>query len=213
MDHHRVGPDTRNTPTRELAALRFERGYDEEVAISLSALDCVLLGRKGIYASSELTSGRRAQRLQREHNVPNVTALRDALGAEDYDALLWSPNVEAAVAFANRLRGQLGDAELVISPAPFAAPDWPQEAYLKFWESVIRTRVKSVYFNEGWEYSTGCVFEFAVAAEAGLPTLDSATRPLSGDQTIERVSRAIHEMEASGLDTRAIKSSLDRLTR
>src|SRR2546425_803419 len=148
MDHHRVGPDTRNTPTRELAALRFERGYDEEVAIALSALDCVLLGRKGIYASSELTSGRRAQRLQREHNVPNVTALRDALGAEDYDALLWSPNVEAAVAFANRLRGELGDAELVISPAPFVAPDWPQEAYLKFWESVIRTRVKSVYFNE-----------------------------------------------------------------
>jgi hypothetical protein len=183
------------------------------VALALSALDCVLLSRQGIYASSELTSGQRAQRLQREHDLSDSGALRDHLGPQRYHTLLWSPNVEAALAFAEKLRPLVGIAELVISPAPFVAPDWPQQAYLAFWEKVIRSRVKAVYFNEGWEYSNGCVFELSVAAVAGLPTFDSTTRRLSTHQAIDKITRALTELKAYGFATQSMESSLDRLTR
>src|SRR5439155_9021215 len=168
---------------------------------------------KGVYASSELTSGRRAQRLQRDHGVADSGTLRELLGSERYDALVWNPNVAAAIAFACELRDRMDGAELVISPAPFIAPGWPQSAYLAFWETVLRTRVKAVYFNDGWEYSNGCVFEFSVAADAGLPTFDSAARPLSRDDAVQRITRAVRELDASSLDTRAIWSSLHRLAR
>jgi hypothetical protein len=191
--------------------LRFDRSFDDEVAIALSAMDSVLLGSKAVYASSELTSGRRAQRLQREHNVPNHVSLRDGLGPDHYHTLLWSPNVAEAVAFAEELRSRLGTADVVISPAPFSAPSWPQTAYLLFWEQVIRTRIRSVYFNDGWEYSTGCVFEFAIATDVGLPTFDRAARRLPALEAIERVGRAIAEMESSQLDSRNLRTSLTRL--
>jgi len=143
--------ETRSNPptgtATKLDALRFERTQEQEVTAALSALDCVLLRGKGVYASSELTSGRRAQRLQRDHGVADSGTLRELLGSERYDALVWNPNVAAAIAFACELRDRMDGAELVISPAPFIAPGWPQSAYLAFWETVIRTRVKAVYFT------------------------------------------------------------------
>jgi hypothetical protein len=199
--------------TAELEALRFERSYHEEVATALSALDCLLLGRKGVYASSELTSGRRAQRLQHDHGVADSRTLRDGLGPQRYNALLWAPNVDAAVAFADELRASLGGVELVISPAPFTAPAWSQQAYLAFWEKVIRTRVKCVYFNNDWEYSNGCVYEFAVATDAGLPTMNRDGQVLPVKVGVERIVRAIRELEAEGLETQAIGSTLDQIKR
>ena len=166
-----------------------------------------------MYASSELTSGRRAQRLQREHNLSDVAALRDGLGAERYHTLLWSPNVEAALAFAENLHGLLARTELVISPAPFSAPDWPQPAYLAFWEKVIRTRVKAFYLNDGWQFSKGCVHEFVVASEERLPTFNVKARPISVRRGIEMVSKAVRELESHGFDTQAIRSSLEPLER
>ena len=202
-----------NAVKRELAALRFERRYEEEVAIALSALDCALLGRRGVYASSELTTGRRAQRLQREHNLPDPAALRDGLGAERYRTLLWSPNVGAAVAFADELRSLLGGAELVISPAPFDAPGWPQTAYLAFWDKVIRTRVTAVYLNDGWHFSNGCVHEFTVASEQHLPTFNRQAQPISVKDGIGLVSQAVGELESHGLHAGAIRVSLEQLKR
>lgn len=211
-------PDPRDTPSAsryaraELASLRFERTHADEVATALSALDCLLLGRKGVYASSELTSGRRAQRLQRDHGLADAAALREKLGAGDYATMLWTPNVSAAMAFAADLGDRMGSAELVISPAPFAAPGWSQQAYLAFWESVIRTRVKAAYFNESWEYSNGCVHEFLVAIVAGLPTFDRDGQPVTHELGITRISRAVRDLDEDGIDTQFIRSSLESLT-
>jgi hypothetical protein len=194
--------------TTDLRELRFQRTLEEEVSGALSALDCILLGRKGVYASSELTSGRRAHRLQRDHGLPNLSTLRDHLGQERYETLLWNPNVAAAAAFADELRKRLGDVELLISPAPFTASGWTQAAYLAFWEKVIRTRVKAVYFNDDWEYSNGCVYEFAVANDAQLPTFDRKGVHLSLQQGIDRIAVAIRVMEGDGLNAEAINATL-----
>jgi len=57
------------------------RTYGEEVVIALSAFDSVLNGEKAVYASSELTTGKRLHALFRQHGVRSGAGLREKLGA------------------------------------------------------------------------------------------------------------------------------------
>jgi hypothetical protein len=189
--------------------LRFHRSYEDEVAISLSAIDCVLLGKRAAYASSELTSGRRAMGLLSDHALSSTSALRDRLGPDGYETALWRPNVQAAVVFAEELTRRVHGP--VISPAPFTAPEWTQAAYLSFWETIIRTRISAVYFNDGWEYSHGCTFEFTVAAELGLPMFDRRGSELPVDQGSTLIEHAIREVELGGREATELRVSLARL--
>jgi len=192
----------------ELDGRTFERSYGTEAAMVLSAVDCALNGRKAAYGSSELTTGRRFWDLAFEHRVSTTDELRRALGGEAFDRLLFSPNVEAANEFARTLEAELG--RLVITPAPFVAPDWSQPEYLAFWETLIRTRIEVAHFNRGWNYSNGCTFELAVAVDAGLPTFDAdGELPLS--RGISEVRTAVAEIEAAGLEPGGLREGLERL--
>lgn len=191
----------------DIDARSYRRLYREESAIAFSAIDCVLNGDRAMYASSELTSGRRAYELLHEH------------GARDLDELerlqrggLMAANVKQAVAFARRLRERLGGRELVITPAPYVAPGWSQTEYLVFWETLLRTRIKAAYFNDGWEYSNGCTFEFVIACEHGIPTFDAELRPLARSDGAARIGKAAARLEATGLGVRDLRTHLDRLT-
>ena len=184
------------------------RTYAAELGIAFSALDCVLNGRKAVYASSPLTTGNRALALMRAHGVTDTSDLRAHLGEAEYRDLLWNPNVSEAVAFAERIR--VGSRhELVITPAPFMAPGWNQDEYLAFWERLIRTRVELVYFNDGWQYSSGCVFEFAVALDEGVPTLDSAGNSMAPDEGRRLAEVALKELEEEGLASDLMKKSVE----
>jgi hypothetical protein len=189
----------------------FSRSYAEESELAFSALDCVLNGEKGVYASTELTSGRRAQAILREIGASRSSDLATHLDRDGYATRVWNPNAAAAMKFAQDLRHSLGGNQLVITPAPFLAPGWNQPEYLGFWETLIRTRVKSVYFNDDWEYSDGCTFEFSVALDAGLPTFDANREPLSVAEAIERIAAAIGYLRHDAIDVSALSGSLERV--
>lgn len=186
------------------------RTYAQEVEIGLSAFDSILNGEKAVYGSSELTTGKRLNALFHEHGVRERRELKAKLGEEGFRRQVWDPNVREANAFARELRFGLGG-EIVITPAPFVSPGWTQGEYLAFWETVIRTRCKAVYFSEDWEYSSGCAFEFAVARDAGLPTFHADGRELSLEDGIDRIAAAAAELEAEGLDTRLFRDALAHL--
>lgn len=187
------------------------RRYAEEVEIALSALDSILNGEQAVYGSSELTSGRRLQALFRRHGVRDRAELRTTMGEADFLAQVWEPNVEEANAFARELHHRLGG-EIVITPAPFVSPGWTQLEYLAFWETVIRTRCKAVYFSDEWEYSSGCAFEFSVARDAGLPTFAADGAPLGLEDGIGRLSAAAAELESEGFDATPFLDALTRLS-
>jgi hypothetical protein len=187
------------------------RTWAAESAVAQTALQCVLNGETAIYASSELTSGRRVQALLRELGLKNSRELKERLGAAQYLARVLAPNVENGMAFARRLHHSLGGNQLVVTPAPFVAPDWTQPEYLGFWETIIRTCVKALYFNDGWELSDGCTFEFLVAADAGLPAFDARGALLDLEGAAGRIERAIADITRDGLDAQSLTSTLERL--
>lgn len=194
----------------ELDARVHARTYAQEVEIALSAFDSILNEERAIYHSSELTTGKRLNALFRAHGVRERRELKAKMGEEAFRRQVWDPNVAEANAFARELHHRLGG-EIVITPAPFASPGWTQAEYLAFWETVIRTRCKAVYFSEEWEYSSGCVFEFAVALDAGLPTFQADGRTLSVEEGRARIAAAIAELEAEGLDVEPLREALARL--
>lgn len=195
----------------ELDARQLDRTYGTEVDMILSALDCVLNGDKALYGSSELTTGRRFYELARRHGVQSTGELRQALGQDAFEEQLWNPNVEAANAFARKIRQHHQSQEIVITPAPFIAPGWSQPEYLAFWETLLRTRLKAAWFNEGWQYSSGCTFEFSVAIDAGLPTFDAKGQPLDYETGVAMGREAVKELESKGCETDRLRRYVARL--
>ena len=92
-----------------------------------------------------------------------------------------------------------------------SAPGWTQPEYLAFWETLLRTRIASVFFNENWQYSSGCVFEFAVALDDGLPTFDAHGTPLGLATGIALIEHAVDEMAADGIALNSLPTNLTRL--
>jgi hypothetical protein len=190
---------------------KFARHYREEVEMVFSGIDCVLNGELAIYCSSELTTGVRLYEALREHGVKTASELKKKMGPEWYEAHIFQANVLSATEFAKSVRAKSGDETLVITPAPFSAPGWSQPEYLAFWETLIRTRIKTVWFNENWEFSNGCTFEFAVALDAGVPMFDHLGNPLSRQKAIQAVEKAIHRLSAEEFDTSKLRENLERL--
>jgi hypothetical protein len=188
---------------------RFARHYREESKIVLSAMDCVLNGERAIYCSSELTSGFRFYECLREHGLSTTSELKERK-PEVRNSVLQT-NIRSACEFANSVRAGLRDKTMVITPAPFSAPEWSQPEYLGFWEFLIRTRIKAVWFNRFWEFSNGCSFEFAVAFDAGVPTLDHLGKPLGRDEAINSLEGAIARLNSEGFDTGKLQENLQRL--
>src|SRR5260370_25010608 len=157
----------------------FARLYREEVEMLFSALDCVLNREKAVYASAELTSGRRLYDAMREFSVKTAADLKQLKGKDWYSTNILDANVKAAQDFAAHVREELGGKTLVITPAPFSATGWSQPEYLALWEQLLRTRIGSSWFKSNWQYSHGCTFEFAVSIHAGVPTFDHPANPLT----------------------------------
>lgn len=194
----------------ELDATPRTRTFAEELTSALSAMDCVLNGEKAIYASSELTTGKRLYALMREAGVRNRKELHQKLGEAEWKRRLWDSNLAEALELARVVRARSGGA-LVLTPGPYVASGWSQPEYLTLWETVVRTRIDRVVFGRDWEHSNGCAFEFAVAMDAGLPVFDEAGAPISLEQGRVLIAAAAAAIEADGFDAAELRRSLARL--
>ncbi len=187
------------------------RAYRVEAEMALSALDCAIDGGRAAYVSSELTTGRRYYALLAEVGARKPSELKAKLGRAGYRRRLFDPNCRAAGEFARRVEARVAGGTVVVNPAPFAAPGWTQPEYLAFWEKLLRTRVAEVHFNRGWPYSNGCVFEFLVTRDQGLPAYDADGRPLDVEQGAAAVAAAVERLSAEGFEPRILRRHLARL--
>ena len=201
-----------NTAFYDPSDLEFTRHYRDEVRMVFSSIDCILHGSNVIYCSSELTSGFTLCKALLEHEVKSAAELKQQMGIEWFKKNIWDTNVKAAVNFAEAVRAIDPDRTMVITPAPFSAPGWSDHEYLAFWESLLRTHVRVVWFNRNWQYSNGCAFELAVAQDAGLATYDYQGKILDRETGMSLVEEAITELDSEGLDTKLLRENLARLS-
>lgn len=191
------------------------RTWQEEAHMLLSLLDCLVLDREAVYASSEFTTGRRFYELCRQYNVRTKEELKKQLGKE-YETRLLLPNKNEGIRFARRLR-EFGH-NVVLTPNPFHADpklkgqNWSQDEYLEFWNMVIRKKCHAVYFNEAWEFSNGCTFEYLVGARAGLPLFDHSNKPLEFAAAKKMIGAAIESLEKEGLSVPKLRQVYAVLT-
>jgi hypothetical protein len=189
----------------------FTRHYQEESKMIFSAIECALHRGHVIYGSSEITSGFRVYEELHKRNLKTRDELKTQMGEPWYQAQILDTNEKLATEFAEAVRSRLLDNTIVITPAPLKVPKpvWDQTQYLAFWEELLRTRIKSVWFNRNWQFSNGCAFEFAVAQDAGLPTFDHSGQVLTRESGIHLISAAIQQLEQWGLDASTLRKNLE----
>lgn len=153
----------------------------------VNAFASVIDGRSAVYVSSPLTSGWRAiEHLERRS--PNVDS-SDA-SQEDFRRRVIEPNRRDAAEYVRRLRRKLK--HVVIDPT--AAPDiagWSQSDYRAWWGQVIRRYVEAVVLRDGWNYSSGCAYEFFVAHREGIRTLREELSPMTFEEGYELIGTAV----------------------
>ena len=191
------------------------RSWQEEAEMLLSLLNCVILDREAIYASSEFTTGRRFYDLCRQYNVKTAGDLKRQLADKYLDRLL-TANKDEGIRFARKLR-DLGHS-IVLTPNPFHADplnlkrNWSQNEYLDFWNLVISRKCNAVYFNEGWQFSNGCTFEYFAGLKAGVQLFDHCGAPLELTAAISMIAAAIERLESDGFSVPKLREVLVELS-
>jgi hypothetical protein len=180
----------------------------------LSAFDCVRKPGKAIYCSSELTSGRRWNRVLEQHGVKSDAALQVAVGEAESKRLSrmnMESNLGWSEKFANIVRYSQNEGTDVIDPGPLYVPGWQQPQYYALWETLIRTRVREVRFNQDWQFSNGCTYELSVALDARIPTLDYEGTELNPYEAVDRVRKAVANLKEDGFDVAKLEENLQRI--
>jgi hypothetical protein len=161
------------------------------VGAMLSVFSTVLTRNSAIYVSSPLTTGKRA-RLWREDGD---TSYEEFLATH-----VVAPNRKAAADFVALLRD--GTSKPVIDPTALDDVEgWDQGDYLYFWGNVISRFAERVVLRDGWEFSRGCSYEFAVARRMNIQCVREDGSPLSLADGVGLIRLAVREEQEKGLDT------------
>lgn len=96
----------------------------------------------------------------------------------------------------------------VIDPTELDEPGWSQADYHRFWIETISRFASTLVLADGWQYSTGCAYEFSAALLAGIPMLDSNLDPVNLGHAADLLRRASRELEHAGLPSEGARSAL-----
>jgi hypothetical protein len=176
---------------------------EAEVSLALGTFAAVIEGRQATYVSSPLTTGPRAY----EWHQRNGSKTRPQAKFKE-DVL--EPNKADASKFVKDLRKRTS--RIVIDPTALPdLPGWEQSDYRFFWGRVIETYCDQVILRDGWQFSSGCSYEYFVAASLGLTTLRENMAPLPFSEAHELLQMAIAETERHGTKAAFLRSVSDAL--
>lgn len=167
----------------------------------------VLPKRVAIYVSAPITSGRRfVDWCTRRHPTAGSS---EEYQREHFREVV-APNRNAASVLIRKLRET--HSEPVIDPTAVAdIGGWTQGDYRVTWARIIEEFARAVVFADGWEFSSGCSYEFLVATRAGVETLDELSRPIGLETGVSLLRRAVGEMSSRGLPAEFLRGILEEL--
>jgi hypothetical protein len=182
---------------------------DDQQGIILSMTDCFTRNEKAIYCSSELTTGIRLYTACLDNGVTDRYALAEKFSKDWLRDNIFKVNETEANRFADEVQSKRQ--RTTISPAALFVPEWGQHDYLSFWDKLIKTRISEVHFNENWQYSNGCTFEYAAAKAANLLTYDSDGRLLGAAEASQMIRQAIDFLAAKGINTSKLQEHRNQI--
>ena len=90
-------------------------------------------------------------------------------------------------------------------------PGWTQPDYRHLWGRVIERYVDTAVFVYGWEYSSGCCYEFLVAKKAGVNTVDGEMNNISTTEGHALLTAAIGDYRRASISTDLIEEIKQQL--
>jgi len=159
------------------------------------------------YVSAPITSGRRFLDWFRQRGTqldPHSREYQDELvravikpNCDEINA-----RVEDLDFFADRI---------LINPAAFNRPEWTQDDYRYFWGRVIERFADTVIFLKGWQYSSGCGYEFLRCSQNGLRAFKEDESALPRDEGCRLIEAAVIEIREVGASTLFLERILNDL--
>jgi|GEM_PF-250227 len=173
----------------------------------MALFNCILEGRTAAYLSTPITTGRRFLEWYREtgHKLdPDDIRYKD----EHYRAVI-RPNTEEVEKKMNILRRHLDT--VLVNPTKFDWTEWTQDDYRHFWGKVIENYADTVIFLDGWQYSSGCAFEFLTAVRSGAETWKEDRSKLDMETGYGLIKEAVEDYKQSAIPAAYLERVMDEL--
>ncbi len=168
------------------------------------------------YVSTPITTGPRMYDAFKQVNVASQQALKEK-DPQLFQKEVMHANICAGEEFAMSIRMlQKKDTTKqytgVICPATFFAKGWAQEHYMSFWERIIETFVDAIHFNNGWQYSNGCVEEYLIGLKTHKRLYKGNTlATLEPKEALGHIKNAIQDIQTLGADIRSLYNNYRRI--
>lgn len=149
----------------------------EDIEKLLELLRAVVTKRGALYVSAPITSGRRLTEWHIQSNG-SLSRLTKPDYQEEHLKKVVEPNRAHAAMSVLSLREKYPTHTVIDPTAVGDLKDWTQDDYRYFWGEVIIRYVSKVVFVDGWQFSSGCAYEFIVARRHGIETTDEEGRTI-----------------------------------
>jgi hypothetical protein len=160
-------------------------------------------GHQAWYVSSPITTGRRRVGIEASRTQRSMTE-------EFVRQHVIEPNRRDAQEYVQRLRD--AQSRYVIDPTALNdIPGWGQDDYRYFWGKVIELFASTVIFRDGWEFSSGCSYEFLVAVRSDLRVLDERLAPLELKDGMSLLAVVINNADPAQMNIKFLTDVLTAL--
>lgn len=146
-----------------------------------------------IYFSAPITGGKRLYAAAEQHGLRKTQDLpKEVLRAcidENLQKYMGLGEAVKSKARPGILPGMIGSSDI-----------WSQRDYLDLSKEIIRTKATFLVFQDGWEYSNGCVEEYLMSLYLKKPAKDQRRRSLSGNKALKLVAAAVDEIHKASIE-------------
>lgn len=179
--------------------------HPDAIEILVEVFASLVEGRSAIYVSSPLTTGQRAFEWHlRGHGISGPSELV----SDSFRRDVIEPNREQAARFVRDFRRRTG--RVVIDPTAVGdLPGWTQADYRVLWARVIEEYAETVVFRDGWQYSSGCAYEFLAARSSGARLVREDLSLVGVEEGHALLAEAIEESLARGVPSTFLQRVAD----
>ncbi|HET9894318.1 MAG TPA: hypothetical protein VFQ44_05245 [Streptosporangiaceae bacterium] len=169
---------------------------DQEDPVALALLGfmkCIgARDKHEVYLSTPITTGPAFITWRQQHRAQLSPA--DPHYEASHALNVATPNRMRVQPLVQSLRERFAE-RLVIDPTGLEdVTEWKQRHYRDFWCSLIERYVAIIIFSDGWQFSAGCISEFAAAIRSSAETYTETFSPLPKEKGVALIESALAEM-------------------